>query len=175
MYIYYVYAYISKSGRPYYIGKGTGRRAYVKHPGITLPSDQSKIVILENNLSNVGALALERRYIRWYGRKDNNTGILLNKTDGGDCPPSRKNAVISEETRKKQSNAKIGYIPWNKGVTGYNLKPMSEEKLIICSIKSSERAKITVRCPHCGKEGQKIVMHKHHFDKCKYITATTLS
>lgn len=83
---YYIYAYLRENGSPYYIGKGKEKRAWTKYPRecTQAPRDQSRIVILECNLTEVGALALERRMIRWYGRKDNGTGLLRNRTDGGE-------------------------------------------------------------------------------------------
>jgi hypothetical protein len=108
---YYVYAYIrnkdsktATAGTPYYIGKGTGRRIYDKH-NVPIPKDKSNIIILERNLTNVGACAIERRLIRWWGRIDNNTGILRNLTDGGE---TRDGSVFSQKTKDLISSRLMG-------------------------------------------------------------------
>lgn len=82
--IYYVYAYLRENGTPYYIGKGKGDRMFSKnHPGISVPNDRAKIVVIRENLSEAAALTLEREEISRWGRKDTGTGILRNGNDGG--------------------------------------------------------------------------------------------
>lgn len=119
---YYVYAYLRNDGTPYYIGKGKGTRAWDRHKNIPVPKDPRYITILESNLTELGALALERRMIFWYGRKDLGTGILRNMAEGG------TGGSLSPLSKQKISEKNRGKTAPNKGV------PMSEEQKLKLSI-----------------------------------------
>ena len=99
--MYYTYAYLREDGTPYYVGKGKGDRAYRKvgKPCVT-PKDKSKIIYLKTNLTEEQSFNHERYMIFILGRKDLGTGILLNKSDGGE---GASGCIPSEETRRKRS------------------------------------------------------------------------
>jgi hypothetical protein len=130
--MYYIYAYLRLSGTPYYIGKGSGRRAFAPHR-VNLPKDKSRIVILETNLTEIGAFALERRLIRWWGRVDLATGILHNRTDGGEGPAG---AIRTVEQRQHLSRVLTG-VPKKKYVKSPAYKPATLG--IPCSIDRRKR------------------------------------
>jgi hypothetical protein len=157
---------LREDGSPYYIGKGKGNRAYDTNHTVRPPKNKNLIVFLERNLSNIGALALERRYIRWYGRKDISTGILRNRTDGGDGVQGH---VVGKEQRRKMSLAKKGK-PGNK--LGSKLSTESRQRLSdahkgntnrrgkLASPQTKEKMSVAQQklpiktCPHCGKQSR---------------------
>jgi hypothetical protein len=93
------------AGTPYYIGKGTGRRAYKPHYGCSakLPRDKRFVLIIFDKISENIALDLETALIKLFGRIDLNTGCLRNMSYGGYSGSGR-----SIEERKRRSNAVIG-------------------------------------------------------------------
>lgn len=101
IYRYYVYAYLREDGTPYYIGKGTKNRAWNNHKGINKPPHKNRIIILKNNLTEQESIEAEINFIKIYGRKDLNTGILLNRTNGGEGGDTLSNHPEKEKIIKK--------------------------------------------------------------------------
>ena len=126
---FYIYAYLrskdsktGKAGTPYYLGKGCGKRAWQPHGGRTV-TNKSQIVIIAFYLTEVGALALERRYIEWYGRVDNKTGILRNYTDGGEGGGLGR--IVSDKEKEITRNRTLGTVAVRDAVTGVSLGAVS--------------------------------------------------
>jgi len=116
--MYYTYAFLREDGTPYYIGKGSGYRAYQgNRKSINPPKDKSRIIKLKQNLTEEEAFKHEIYMIAVFGRKDNNSGILYNLTNGGEGTSGANNSgerngfyqkSHTEETKLKISKAKIG-------------------------------------------------------------------
>jgi hypothetical protein len=103
---FYTYAYLREDRTPYYIGKGCKNRIDDdRGKPCKKPKDKSRIIFLKQNLTEEGAFKHEKYMIGVFGRKDLGTGILRNKSDGGD---GASGAVRSEEYKRKMSEAKLG-------------------------------------------------------------------
>ena len=115
MNIYYTYAYLREDGTPYYIGKGCRDRAYNvyshKKNGIHVPLDRDRIIFLKINLTEEESLKHEEYMIYVLGRKDMNTGILRNKTQGGD---GASGAIRTEEHKERVRGQNNGNSKTNR-------------------------------------------------------------
>ena len=111
---YYTYAYLREDKTPYYIGKGKGYRIYRKDRRIKPPKDKSRIIFLKKNLTEEEAFKHEIYMIDVLGRKDLGTGILHNRSDGGE---GVSGFIHSEKTKIKMSEARKGEKNYNYGKT----------------------------------------------------------
>lgn len=160
---YYVYAYIrsvdsktAKAGTPYYIGKGNGSRATdIRGHKTKVPENPAMIVILAENLTEMGAFALERWLIRRWGRVDNKTGILRNYTDGGQ---GHSGFIKSEETRRKHSLALKG-------------KPKSEEYK--AKRRGIKRSQTTIEKMRLSQKGKKMSLEQIQKMRGRKVTDET--
>ena len=126
---FYTYAYLREDKTPYYIGKGSNNRIHKSRKGVKPPKNKSRIIFLKRNLTEEEAFKHEIYMISIFGRKDLETGILLNKTNGGEGASGvirslefksnlseiNKNKILSKEHKEKIGNAQRGDKNHNYG------------------------------------------------------------
>lgn len=125
---YYVYIHKRKTdGEVFYVGKGTGNRAFVSSSRSSFWKSVAtkhgvEVVFVVTDASEELTFSIEMSLIDYYGRRDCGTGQLVNLTDGGESPvgfrhtDSAKQAIrqhrigrkLSNESRKKLSNKTKG-------------------------------------------------------------------
>ena len=93
----------------FYIGIGSIKRSKSKHRSSFWKNVANKhgyyIEIIKDNLNLEEACELEQLLIQEYGRRDLQTGTLVNLTNGGEGAPG---TIISEETKLKLRNKNKG-------------------------------------------------------------------
>jgi hypothetical protein len=104
---FYTYLWLREDGTPYYVGKGSGRRAYKIEKRHVPPKDRNNIV-LQYWPDEETALAYEVYQIDFWGRKDLGAGCLRNFSDGGDNPPNHKGKPKPEGFSEKLRKANLG-------------------------------------------------------------------
>ncbi len=103
---FYTYTWLRKDGTPYYIGKGTKRRAFLSCEGHRPPKSEN--IIVQDHVSEADAFEAEIFLIAYYGRKDQGTGCLRNLTDGGD---GVSGYIMPQHVKDKVSISKQGKSP----------------------------------------------------------------
>ena len=103
--MYYTYAYLREDGTPYYIGKGSGDRINKNHGRPCSKPPLDRRIKLKTNLTEEEAFKHEVYMIALFGRKDIGTGILYNKSNGGE---GNSGLIMSQETREKMSKSGKG-------------------------------------------------------------------
>ncbi len=89
---FYVYLHKDpKTGIPFYVGRGRGKRAYDRtsrhkewHDFVETIGGKFKVEIVERNLRESDAGEIEANLIAKYGKKRDGVGPLVNWTDGGE-------------------------------------------------------------------------------------------
>lgn len=162
----YVYKHIRlDTNEPFYIGIGN-KKNYGR--AFELREDKRnnmwcsifrktpiQVEIVLDGLSKDEASEKEKYYIKLYGRKDLNTGLLCNMTDGGDgtwnCKRSEETKKLLSEQKKGDKNPMFGKKHTEEhrikriiGMTGKKRTEETKKRQSLSSIKSGQAKKTLV-------------------------------
>ena len=134
--MYYTYLWLREDGTPYYVGKGSGDRAFVEHwrrsKTVLHPPIKERIVIYPA-VSEADAFETEIALIWYYGRKDLGTGCLRNMSNGGDQPPRPTPEAIEKiritKTGQKHSEESIAKMMGCQNALGHAVSVEAREKI----------------------------------------------
>jgi|694.fasta_scaffold00227_53 hypothetical protein len=161
---FYVYAFLREDGTPYYIGKGQGNRAWCKRR--FRPVESSRISILFENLSESEAFDEEIRLIQFYGRKDLGTGILRNKTDGGEGVSGYKYTPEALDKRSGEKSPMYGKTGEKSPRYGKNHTPETKAE-ISAALLGKRKSEIHRKKMGLSKLGNTYVVGQKRTDKQK--------
>ena len=126
---YYTYAFLREDRTPYYIGKGTGTRAYNTHGRGCPRPERDRILILKDNLTEEEAYRHEIYMIDVYGRKIDG-GMLDNKSRGGKGGPGapmpwkgKKRGPYNRKVKHLSEEHKAALSRSLKGCKSYDRTP----------------------------------------------------
>lgn len=139
---YYIYLHVKSTDlKPFYIGKGNGRRCFSKqsrsnHWNNIVNKHGYDIILIEENLTHESAIELEKYWIKRIGRKDLNNGPLVNLTDGGEGtanrPMNEKTKVALSKSNKSRIASKSQREIVGSMYKGKFGKDHNRSKSIVC-------------------------------------------
>jgi len=114
--MFYTYMWLRENGTPYYVGKGSGHRAYEAHRGANKKSyaPPKGRIIFYIAKDEADAFETEKLLIWYYGRKDLNLGCLRNFTDGGDGVSNYHKGKTWSAARRAAHKSRSA---WNRGMS----------------------------------------------------------
>jgi hypothetical protein len=160
----YTYAYLREDNTPYYIGKGTDNRGFRKRTnGVQPPKNKDRIIILKKNLTEEEAFKHEIYMIAVFGRKDLGTGILRNKTNGGEGISGYRH---TEKTKDKLSKMSLGRKLTKKHKENVRSSMKGKKKTQEHS-RNISKGKLGEKNPNYGKKTPEKTKDKMRQSMCK--------
>jgi len=74
-----------------------------------------------------------------------------------------------DSVSKRQKENNVSYRPEVQKKIADSVKKLWEDPSYRANqLAKRQQSHVTVKCPHCKKEGKKVIMQRWHFDRCKF-------